>query len=352
MNLDQSSFTLLDGPLRPNDAIDGAQALVFEAPDDLVACDDGALLVSDGKAIFRIESISAHPTEPIARFEGNVTALCRHSAETVIAAVDGEGIYAVSTRDGAVNLLSAETRLHSAITACAVAEDGAVLAARATTIPGRYPFAHELFGPRGSGQLLRVSSDGACAVLADGLRGPHGVAPARSGGILIAETWGASIRLLENSGRLVTPISSFAGYPGRLSPLASGGYLLACLSRRDPLVDFVRSEKAFADRMVAQLDPDHWIAPRLDSRLDFKVPAQAGATRLFGEIKPWAPSLSYGLVCELSPDMVPWISYHSRANGVRHGIVSAVEWNGGVAAVSKATGEVLFMDSRLQIHDA
>jgi hypothetical protein len=347
----QSSFTLLDGPLRPNDAIESAPALAFDAPDDLALCADGSLLVSDGNAVFRIESIDSRPSEPLARFDGTVTALCRHTDETAVAAVEGEGLYVISVDKGEAKRLSADPRLLAAVTACVVAEDGTVLATRATTTSGRYPFAHELFSPRGSGQLLRVSKDGTCAVLADSLRGPHGVALAPSGGILIAETWGAAVKVLEPSGRLVTLISSFAGYPGRLSPLESGGYLLACLSRRDPLVDFVQSEKAFAARMVAELDPDHWVAPRLDSRLDFKVPAQSGATRLFGEIKPWAPSLSYGLICELNPDMVPRTSYHSRANGVRHGIVSTVDWKGRVAAVSKATGEVLCMEPRPRSHD-
>ena len=351
MSIALSSFTLLDGPLRPNEALDGAAALAFEAPDSLVACDDGSLLVSDGGALFRIRSTRRRPAKPLARFDGAITALCRHSADTVAAAVEGEGIHLVSTRNGKAELLSGDTRLHAAITACVATGDGAALAVRATTASGPYPFTRELFTPHGSGQLLRIGPDGACTVLAEALRGPHGVALAADGGILVAETWAAAVKRLDPSGRQSTIIERFAGYPGRLTPLTGGGYLMACLSRRDPLVDFVQTEPAFAARMIAEIDPDHWVAPRLDSRMDVNVPAQSGATRLFGEIKPWAPSLSYGLVCELGPDMVPRASYQSRANGIRHGIVSAVEWDGRVAAVSRATGEVLFMEARPRSHD-
>ncbi len=45
---------------------------------------------------------------------------------------------------------------------------------------------------------------------------------------------------------------------------------------------------------------------------------------MFGEIKPWAPSFSYGLVIETDSAMMPVASAHSRANGVRHAISDVV----------------------------
>ena len=41
--------------------------------------------------------------------------------------------------------------------------------------------------------------------------------------------------------------------------------------------------------------------------------------------KPWAPSRSYGLVVRLDAAMRPVASFHSRANGHRHGVTSAIE---------------------------
>jgi len=351
MRTDQAFFTLLDGPLLPNDALETAAAASLEAPDDIAVGADGALLVADGASVMRFDGDDLSQPQLLGRFGGPVTALCRGAGATAVVAVAGEGLHILSTESGKTSLLSAAGPLVHAVTACRMTADGAVLATRATTEAGDYPFTHELFAARGSGQVLRVSADGECTVLATGLHGPHGVAEAAGGAILVAETWGAAVRLLEPSGTLRTVLANFAGYPGRLAPLAAGGFVMACLSRRDPLVDFVRGERAFAARMMREIAPEHWVAPRLDSRIDVNVPAQAGATRLFGEIKPWAPSLSYGLVVALDGDFVPYASFHSRANGLRHGITGVAEWNGRIVAVSKATGEVLFMEPRGKSHD-
>ena len=73
----------------------------------------------------------------------------------------------------------------------------------------------------------------------------------------------------------------------------------------------------------------------------YAIKREAGATRLFGEIKPWAPSFSYGLVIETDERLVPTASAHSRANGRRHAISDAVGWNEDIIAVSRASGELL-----------
>lgn len=340
MTPDPASFTLLDGPLLPNDALELAEAMRFDAPDDLAVAADGALLVSDGVRVMRLAEKDARPVE-FACFDKAVTAMCALEGDIIIA-VDGGGLFRLSL-DGAAQPVSGEPHLQDAVTACSPTVDGGILVARATTTGGVYPYTNELFSDRGSGQIWKVSADGHCVLLANGLRGPHGVVQSPSGDIAIAETWNAAVKVLGPAGALSTALSGFAGYPGRLRRTASGSLLMACLSRRDPLVDFVRAERAFAARMTRNIDPAHWIAPRLESGVDVNVPAQAGATRLFGETKPWAPSLSYGLMVTLNDDFVPESGYHSRANGVRHGVVSAIEWKGRFVAVSRATREVLFV---------
>ena len=67
--------------------------------------------------------------------------------------------------------------------------------------------------------------------------------------------------------------------------------------------------------MKAKIDPRHWISPRVSPEFSHDFPIELGATRLFGEIKPWAPSFSYGLVIETDGAMTPVGSAHSRANG-------------------------------------
>ena len=93
--------------------------------------------------------------------------------------------------------------------------------------------------------------------------------------------------------------------------------------------------------MTKELPPELWIAPRLSAQLDYRLPIQSGATRLFGALKPWAPSFSYGLVMILDADFTPRASAQSRANGTRHGITAALEWRGDLIAVSKGSNELL-----------
>ncbi|MEC7259298.1 MAG: strictosidine synthase, partial [Pseudomonadota bacterium] len=130
------------------------------------------------------------------------------------------------------------------------------------------------------------------------------------------------------------------GYAARLAP-CPGGYLLSCLARRDPLIEFLKTEDAFVREMKATIAPEHWIAPRIDPMFRHDLPIEMGATRLFGEVKAWAPSFSYGLVIELDGDLNPTGSLQSRANGRRHAIADAVHWNGSTVALSLATGELL-----------
>ena len=80
--------------------------------------------------------------------------------------------------------------------------------------------------------------------------------------------------------------------------------------------------------MKATIAPRHWIAPRVSPEFAHDFPIELGATRLFGEIKPWAPSFSYGLVIELNDALMPVGSAHSRADGRRHAISDALIWNG------------------------
>ena len=105
------------------------------------------------------------------------------------------------------------------------------------------------------------------------------------------------------------------------SPHVATGYAIACLSRRDPLIEFLKSEKEFVAEMKASIEPRHWISPRATPQFSHDFPIELGATRLFGEVKPWAPSFSYGLVIETDDRLMPVGSAHSRANGRRHAIM-------------------------------
>ena len=93
--------------------------------------------------------------------------------------------------------------------------------------------------------------------------------------------------------------------------------------------------------MMAEIEPQYWIVPRLRSGQSFKEPLQGAHIKTMGVIKPWAPPRSYGLVVRLREDGVPLYSLHSRVDGVNHGMVAAVEMDGALYALAKGPGRLL-----------
>jgi hypothetical protein len=65
-----------------------------------------------------------------------------------------------------------------------------------------------------------------------------------------------------------------------------------------------------------------------------------------GISKAWAPSRSYGLLVRLDGEMQPITSYHSRANGTRHGVTSAIEVGGQVYAAARGGDAILDLAKR------
>ena len=92
---------------------------------------------------------------------------------------------------------------------------------------------------------------------------------------------------------------------------------------------------------MREVESQFWVAPSLHAARDYREPLQAGAIKQLGELKPWAPSRSYGLVVHLDEDFQPVRSFHSRADGKRHGITSCVEAEGKVLVTSKGGDVVL-----------
>jgi hypothetical protein len=68
---------------------------------------------------------------------------------------------------------------------------------------------------------------------------------------------------------------------------------------------------------------------------------QGGGMVTQGQIKPWAPTRSYGLVVRLDAALRPVDSFHSRADGHFHGVTSCVETEHGLLVASKGDGAIL-----------
>ena len=62
-------------------------------------------------------------------------------------------------------------------------------------------------------------------------------------------------------------------YPSRLAPASSGGFWLTAFAARTQLVEFVLRENAYRRRMMAEIDPEYWIAPKLKSGQSFRTDA-------------------------------------------------------------------------------
>ncbi len=173
-----------------------------------------------------------------------------------------------------------------------------------------------------SARLLRASHFRS-AVLADG------------DGVIVSESWRHRLLSFDGAGKRTTIVDHLPGYPARLSPAVGGGAWLSVFAPRNRLVEFVLQEDDYRRDMLAEVPRDQWIAPALSSRRSFLEPLQCGAIKTMGVHKPWSPSRSYGMVVRLDAKLRPVASLHSRADGTRHGICSAIEHEGRLVVASK-----------------
>ena len=130
-------------------------------------------------------------------------------------------------------------------------------------------------------------------------------------------------------------LGDLPAYPARLSRASEGGFWVALFAPRNQLVEFILQEDDYRQAMMAEVEPDAWVAPTLGSSRANDSPLQAGAVRQMGILKPWAPSLSCGLVLSCDPAMTPRRSWHSRTDGTRHGVTSACDHAGALFVAAR-----------------
>jgi len=158
---------------------------------------------------------------------------------------------------------------------------------------------------------------------------------------LVSESWRHRLLAIEPQGRRRIVLDRLPVYPSRIVAAADGGFWLTAFAARTQLVEFVLREPAFRRRMMKEIAPEHWIAPRLRSGQSFLEPMQGAHLRTMGVLKPWAPPRSYGLVIRLSSEGTPLYSLHSRVDGVNHGIVAAIEVGGFLYMLAKGPGRLI-----------
>lgn len=334
----------MDGVLRPNQAIEESLILLeVTAPDNLVH-DGERILFSSGEIVELLTTDDATArAEPVAAFDRPVSALALHPGGAVAIGLEDGRILVHGGRHDSKIFTTVGDRAIVCPTALVFADENTLLIALGSQQNAPERWKHDLMRRHASGSVWRVdlgSQQATCLV--DRLAYPYGILLARDGSVIVAESWRSQLLRLRPVGKPETVLSDIPGYPARLVPTADGtGSWLAVFAPRSPLIEFVLRERNYCDQMMGEIPPDFWVAPSLSATRSFLEPMQVGGLKQLGILKPWAPTRSYGLVIQLDGTSEPQASFHSRADGQRHGITSCVEVGGRLLAASKGSGAIM-----------
>ncbi|WP_137155881.1 hypothetical protein [Rhizobium sp. FKL33] len=320
----------LDGAFRPNRRLDEADSVAtIAAPVDL-AIHDGQLLAAAGNALHAVSPNGE--TRVFAAYQGPISAL----------AVSSSGSIAVALETGAIlldgNEIAAAKDIRC-VAALSFTASGELLVANGSARHRPSDWRRDLMEKGATGSVWRVKPNGESTKLIDGLGWPSGVLE-DGADIVVSEAWTRRVIRISASGATKALMSNIPGYPGRLSRI-EGGALLSIFAPVNRLIEFVLQEDQYRQAMMEEIAPEFWIAPSLASGRSFLEPLQCGGIKTMGIHKPWSPSRSYGLVARLDQHFQPIASYHSRADGKRHGIVAALSLNGRIHAASAGGDEIL-----------
>jgi hypothetical protein len=342
-----SAVTSLDGALRPNQRLEAAAAVLeIGAPDNL-ACDGRRVFLSSGSAVFALKlDGEAAVADRVAHFDHPISCFDSHAEGGMAVGLGGGGLVLWNGSGERRHITELEGRRILCPTALRFANAGSVILCLGSQQNDPREWKRDLLDQNASGSVWWIDlGTNRCDGLADNLAWPNGIAQPAPGQIVVAESWRHQLIGLKG-GRWTPLLSDFPGYPGRLAP-APTGYWLSVFAPRSQLVEFVLREPRFRNQMMREVEPEFWVAPSLHYPIDYREPLQAGAVRHLTELKPWAPSRSYGLVVRLDEEFNPIESFHSRANGKRHGITSCFELDRRLLLTSRGGGVVLGIDLAL-----
>ena len=329
---------IFDGALKPNQMLADAEiAGQFEDAND-IATDGKTLLVADGG---RVLGVGAGGTTEIARFDRGVTALCALPDGGLAVALGGEEVRITGGLADGRRWTDAGGAPFQAANAICCTRDGMLAVTDGSRRYDCTHWTHDLMDRGASGRLVFLDpGTGAAREWATGLEYAFGACPSGDE-VLVSESWRHRLVALASDGLRRIVLDRLPVYPSRIAAAAGGGFWLTAFAARTQLVEFVLREPAFRRRMMKEIAPEHWIAPRLRSGQSFLEPMQGAHLRTMGVLKPWAPPRSYGLVIRLSPQGTPLYSLHSRVDGDNHGIVAAVEFAGFLYLLAKGPGRLL-----------
>ncbi len=253
-----------DGALKPNQILEKAEIVAqFEAPEDL-ATDGKTLYIADGARVLRLDGAA---TAEIRRFDRPITALCCLPDGGIAVALEGREVQVFATPSAPSPALTFSDASMHAINALAPgpAEDAgrnrrldrAPLRPMGARSDGTRPHRTRPC-PRSRKPRHPHARFGACAT-------PSAPAPGAND-LFVSESWRHRVIALGADGSSRTVLEHLPVYPSRLSPAPSGGFWLTAFTARTQLVEFVLRENAYRRRMMAEIEPEYWIAPKLQVR--------------------------------------------------------------------------------------
>jgi hypothetical protein len=327
-----------DGALKPNQRLEEAAVVLESAAAEDLATDGVSLYLAAGHDVLRLENDAA---VRIRSFDKAITALTSLPGGGLAFALAGREVRVYADLQAPEpSAVFADFGARS-LNALAVGRDGALVATDGSANRDADEWARDLLERGSTGRVFRLDPNKREAkVIASGLHYAFGACMIDDE-TLVSESWRHRVVAFGPNGSVRPYLDDLPVYPSRLSRAAAGGFWLTAFAARTQLIEFVLREPAYRKRMMAEIDPDLWIAPRLRSGESFMEPTQGAHLKTMGVIKPWAPPRSYGLVIRLSAEGVPLYSLHSRVDGVNHGIVSAVECGDYLYAVAKGPGRLL-----------
>lgn len=347
---------VLDSALYPNSRLDECPIIMesLNQPDDFVIDDRGALYISSENRVLRFspnETENGWVEEPsiYAEFQGNAGGLNFHNDGRLMVCVDGEGVWFV-TNSGPVELIN---RIHHqsliAPTCAMTGPDGCVYITNGSKFNGLNDWVRDLMEKRHHGSLFRFDpTTGKGELLLTDLYYPHGICfqhdeehPDQTS-LILTESWAHRVTRFPISdircGTGMEICRNLPGYPARIITDKNGHLWISLFSMRTHLVELVLQENRYRKEMISRIEPEYWIAPALNSGNSYFEPLQGGQIKKFGEIKPWAPPRSYGLVVKMDGTGEIVESLHSRCDGKRHGITGLREHDGKLKILSKGHG--------------
>lgn len=329
----------MDGVLQPNNLIEEAAGLAEVAAPDNLALAAGAVFFTSAKRLWRLGAVGV---ERVADFAHDINAVAASPRGALaIALANGDVLIQGGMHDG----LSIENPKLTCVTALCFAGEDTVYICQGSDRNPLSEWKRDLMERNALGSVWKLElATWALSQISGRLAFPYGILWLPDKGLVVAESWRSRLLSINASGDIRSLLDDLPGYPARVVPRRDGrGAWLSVFAPRSQLIEFVLREDGFREEMLRSIPSDLWMAPSLTAPHSFLEPLQGGGLKQLGVMKPWAPTRSFGLVISLDENFEPIASWHSRADGLRHGITSIVDRGDGVVAASKGGNTLVIL---------